>query len=797
MTDEVPGAIDPRLGRYVEQCQILVGELETLIGDLEAHERRSGSVVYAVDFAEIFAFIFPRTASDFLMHFDDETRDQARVAQSYVLDKLFATPEDDKDGLFAQHLLILDPHLRELDRFLGQINISEITSLADWAESAGEQLGAIVHDPKLKELVRAIETPTTHPANEQHSNAEHDGDAEGDGDVLTPSEQEAFAYFEGKAPELVLLLDGTTLSAHRRIEQVIGSRRLATVRDVGLSSLDVDVEVARSWEAQLRQKRGDRYVGPSVRDGIAMALVDAVNRAWEAEERIVVLVTRSPYMHDILKAGATPPTSSDSQPRSIRGGVLRHPRFLRALLRTEGYPPVERLDRLRSFLTDVRLFIDSVQEIAGDLEHAEQPLERDNSNEPAYLEVYRRIREGISMSTGLSTWKATSRLLSGSDIRAAKETREILTRLIALSSGRTRLETHIDARIRTLGDDIDRCLRFIGPLLSNVESGNRYFEAFEATSTSVNFRSDRQDVPYRVEFTSPAFRERFDRLRRERDVEPSEILGLIRDIAGPQPDYELVLFCACVLAAWHRWELALRYCNRALEIHREGEDPSNHEALFLKTICLRRQPDGLRTADEFRSAIELIDEATRRQQLDRGPDAPDDPRFLKEKATLIFLWNEQRRDNRQGQDDGDDLPVENDAVDLSLRALQLVDDDDFVLEAQIYNNLCFHFVNQEGRRARRQARHFLSQLRDAQNNISPRESDWSPNVVDTVVWAEFRLFDKTESISLDEYGRWLSRLYAARDRLARRDSARRKMVEHIEAITHARNRAMPPGCPRP
>ncbi len=207
-------------------------------------------------------------------------------------------------------------------------------------------------------------------------------------------------------------------------------------------------------------------------------------------------------------------------------------------------------------------------------------------------------------------------------------------------------------------------------------------------------------------------------------------------------DYELALSLAYLLGAWDRWELALKYCDIALSKNRLETHPTPpREGYFFKAVCLRMLFAA--TGLHYDEALALLDAAAAlKEQLHLPPDA----RYVKEKATLLFYWDDAIQRTSRGRERSD-WRAES-AIELSHQALEL-SGEDLQLRAQVHNNLCFYYANWDPTRYQAEIRDNLKALEREMAN-SPVEQ-WPINFVDTALLARCRLYDE----SLDVH-RWVN-----------------------------------------
>src|SRR5947209_8336104 len=100
------GALD----NYIRDCTALKRDLDNARADIEFVSRQQGSLRYAIDFSEIFAYALPEDTADELMLFSEDYVSPAKSLQRLALRRLFyGTPES---------LILLKPYTTEFASFL-------------------------------------------------------------------------------------------------------------------------------------------------------------------------------------------------------------------------------------------------------------------------------------------------------------------------------------------------------------------------------------------------------------------------------------------------------------------------------------------------------------------------------------------------------------------------------------------------------------------------------------------------------------------------------------------------------
>jgi hypothetical protein len=234
-----------------------------------------------------------------------------------------------------------------------------------------------------------------------------------------------------------------------------------------------------------------------------------------------------------------------------------------------------------------------------------------------------------------------------------------------------------------------------------------------------------QTMPYRVQFRSPALRRRWEGFTTAPRISYDVVLELVHEAFRSNDDYEALLAMAFVSGAWNKWDQADTYTSLALNVGSRSKMPLS-EALHFACISIRTLGDVLRYPD----ARDKINSAIRET-------SSEEPRFITEKAALIFTWHLLRKP-------GDPTPPTiAEAVKLSKRVAATSEDP--LLLLRVNNNLCIHYLNRYyfNRRSRgnlQKAEVAYRNLQGIHGRLGIHSDDiraWPARLADTMLLARF------------------------------------------------------------
>ena len=653
---------------YVSDCARLRNDLQKLIKD----KNLPNPVHYAVDFSEIHGYVLPGSARQFRLFSDDDEVSAAQLSVAAL--HLIFFHSDEK-------LVLLPPYALELQTFASKLHSHATVDLADAAATVDVILPSILDDDRFDLLERI---------SRGYSATNHEN-------------EEVAKFFEDKAGALLRVVEGTHIVPLRRLNALLRAKRI-----VGLSSLrnqiiEPDQETFDCWFDRLTHLRKDKPAATNRLDALAMASIAAFNTT-SVDGAQIVLLTRSEHMHSV----ASELNQED---------LVRHPRVFVAFRRGDD---VGREAQRRS-LSTLRDSLDAFLEAHN--------AARDNDLVPL-AESSVKLRERIDQVK--RQWRSYARLAAATLHGYMRPTGGTLSsrRLAAVLrvvNNDTEIRELLLERIRNLAAEIESSHQLLGLALQDQANADRIVGSeVVATSRVANVNlSATFSMPYSLEFYSERLQPWSRLFAEKRTLVWADLLTFFSEQVQTRGDYELLLAMAYLFAVLNRWEVAEKYCALSLDYATKKDFP--HEGKFLLAICQRKLTPRLR---RLLGAYELLHQAGQLKRDRLGSTSYEDPRFLKEEATLIFLWNEKANEAPDAID-FTPPPAVKDALELSRKVLKNPEADNN-LRCQVHNNLCYYLTEtgilDEAERYHHELKEFF------------RSEPAPPLVRDTIAWFEWKRY---------------------------------------------------------
>jgi hypothetical protein len=775
------------LRRYIVDCQRLERDLHGLIEDLRFQlDHPDASIRYAVDYAEIHAYVFgreiaredtsprsrrSRTAAADMNFFADDPEATAQLVEHEALARLFARPD-------SAPLLLLEPYqvecLTAIDRYRER-RAKEV------AERTGNVLSRLMALQGRTEYSR-IRSLGARVSRGESNLSDRDLDF-------------ALHFFEEKAGDILWLLNEDPSEIEIRAKHVFNSDRLQLVDQVHGSELVADEDTAQRWLTALRASRRDSTSSAnSYLDAVAVGLLKSANVALASNTERWRLISRSEHMHRIFDE------SQRSEWQAAGGWPLRHPRCLAVIGLPQGSPrreTLQELQRVAESLAAVSEAAEHCRSPAGD------PHDRLGQEVLERVEMIKREwRHRLSLSSSLSEAdRRHSEPTAASRPRSAHDVRQTILAALNLVWNSDQLSEKIRERIRDLTHSVVWGQDSLGLRMVASVGGNSAFIEGNLSVTDIEdvsrfgrksvARADLDRVPYALQFYTD-FAKRLVAEGQEGKVGWVEILRALDEAAlnkmtDVQVQYEALLAIAYMLAILAAWDLAEVYCKLACGEAAGARETKAHEALFLWAVCLRLNQPKV-SPQRLREARRLLAEAAAAEPRSSAGRDFIDPRYLKEEAALVFTWHEKVRAGMPDWLASTDQPPASIGIDLSRRALAITQEQQVYqdLRIQLLNNLCYHYVGEyyyggpPAEESRAQAEEYLAQFQNEQSALVKREELWSADYLDTVAWGHWVL--RGQELTQDERQACMRRLELAMSRLSDGDPRRKLMKEHYDIV---------------
>lgn len=719
------------LHKYIDNYKNFADELKNFINDFK-YKNQGGQLRYAIDFSEMFAYILPaKSYKDFFLINQDRTG-PLEIASYQALHQLLL-----KHLFFETEgkIILLPPYILELQTFIKDLQNNALDNLTEIALRTFDQAETVIKDaPYFNEILSII------------------GRVEGNADSpLSFSEEQKIIEFIQKYGHILTLVEeiANQSSPLLQLRKLIQEGNFETLdmfaRDY-LDNLSIEqTEAYERWNTYLSNARGDERSTSSKLDATAIDLIGQINGYFQERGKNIRLLffTRSWHMHNFYadefkngiweKLGAYP--------------LLRHPRVnsvLSILAKSQSIDPVQLAE---DELDAIEIFLSSIPETSTVIEH----IPNDLINQIYLID---------------NNWKKAQALVLTS--------KEVLINVIGNH------ENLNDARkiLNLLGtEDIQKLVvETLDNLLKEIEYSYDLL-AFnlqlpsDTTAKSV-IRATAQAIPCYLRFSSDDAQKLVELFGPGKEYEIRNVIEAFKTGFGKESSYELVLAMAYILGVLNKWEKALRFCQRAIDLGKKSDLQLN-EGFFFKSICIRKL--GL-TIKTFLQAQELLNQA--RETI------PNDPRYLNEMGSQILRMNMKYHGNPKIK-----VPKpETGLYFLHLAEKNLDLPSDKALYAQILNNRFYFLINEQPLKNIEGLKEEFKKLTLIQIELEPKEERWPSFIQDTLAWGEWLLF--SDEVQQDENRRngIIRLLELAKDSSEISREERLLRIDHLNQVRESNNR---------
>ena len=712
--------------RYVADADSLRRDLGLLIRDIEDQQENNWTIRYAVDFAELYAYVMPEMRERFRIFYDDDDQLDG-IVQDNALKRI----------LFSENQAILvAPYFLEFDAFIDQVPSLALS-------------GAAISAPALvAEAKRLSERPDFEAAKAAVSRLARD---QKDIDLETVSE-----FITAHPGFLAQLKSFDPASPQERLSRLLTSDRFAELDALVGEAVMPQADVFEHWFVTMQKRRQEKTLASNRLDALAVALLTAANERLAARRIKLRLVTRSRTMNDVMLA-----QMSESGWRG--DSLIRHPRCFAVFRNFE----LESMQLLKQLLGSVDAFLEACRQrqTASQVRGAVRLEDTDS----LVLRKLRRLKE---------EWRTALELVSITlppepsrfKIQRVRDLLNVITSVSRVGALRVLLEH----QIADLSEHVTKGHQFLGVLaLGQVQQTRRIFEE----DIAPHFESNRmvlsatREMPYKVQFYSEELRH-WPAIGQKRHEWAEMLTFFERALASEAGDYEVLLTFAYFFCITANWSVAERYCN--LSLGEKGADHP-HEGLFLLAYVLRRQKAD---PERYQRALELLEAAIEQKKKRRNDPDLEDPRYFKEKAVVVQLWWRAHRDAV-----GDEFPPppisEADALTLYERVLAHPEADDD-LKAQVYNNLAMQLLMRGGQVPRKEVSDYLDRLEQLKPQDERRR--WSALIDDTLIWGRWKTCAEPTRDYVETSMKELMRIQRSKGITS---DERKRIREHLEEMNRS------------
>lgn len=768
-----------KIERYIHDCENLKYNLEQIISDIEYIEEGK-KIRYAVDFSEIYSYLFPNEKPKEFLLFKDEDKNDREIGilyQSYFLKEMFYNLPDP--------LILLDSYAIELRNLLRRLHQGDLEQEIEYVRKIYQEKEKILNHEDIDNILQLADKYKHQPQ------------------LLRPQEYKRIIKFiEENADNLLRFIayQDQDFQLVQLIKELFVQKRFEELKNVvKISSfIEDNKDTYNYWYIKLKELRGvESTTDNSDRDASGVAEIEQANQELEKQKEKfkIVLITRSKLMHKISDELVSNKLRSES--------LLRHPIIFRFLFTINGISEDRQiqLEWLNNRLDKIKVFLDYAQDARELNKQLEKATKQDihSDQEDKYLKDTEALLKKLK-----EEWKIENSLvltLSSKESFFSSNYKEIDEKKIKLFFNFLRdddeLTEHIFDRLENLNNRWQRYQEELGFDLSweNLDSRDqKLLRRLPNLSLSKSYilRTSLESTPFSLKFSTDEARDFLN------SFNPSEEYNLINifqhytqyfSVDKDTCEYEKLLGMALILGKFNLWKLAEKRCNKALKKAKDNGNIFSHEGYYFLSICMRKRNPLLRERfNRILSAIENLRKATKIKQEANyfKPGQQEDPRYLKEEAIQILQLNlsdkelikdyqkEFKKLKKEGNNiSPDDLTPER-GVKLLEQAKKLCSEEDILLKIQILNNILFYKIKTSLLTNKDEIKREYQQLENLQKSIEEDESKWIPAILDTLGWCSWQLYGNKEE-SLRRLGLALDSGQVAPEELSR-------VEEHIKTI---------------
>jgi hypothetical protein len=691
--------------QYIAHCRLLLREIEHRLDDL-AFMQQGGTIRYAVDFSELYAYALPDKTGKEIELFVDESEGRADTIQRQALRRLFEE--------YSEPLILLNPYAIELQSFFINERRRLTVNISDYAA-------------RLKHIEEALAQPEYQAIGRINAELKVQPTRE-----LTVEESDLIARFlEHSAPDLVEILNQRVTRPVEAIQRLLAASRFADLETLVSVKLGFDSATTEDWYQKLADilKAKNAPIGPNTDlDALALALVEGANRLLDSHKTRLLLVTRSMAMHDLL-----PPPQIERAVAAPLPDIphLRHPRIFSDLFAIDGRSGAELEPKLTDCAKALRILLKAAE--GEDIDHLDA-TGRDRLT-PLVDDLKQRWQQAEESAMALHIRLPNAQPTAQRP--APEQTRQILALLHDHGALKDLLATRLQERIT----DLEHIHELLGLcLLSVTPAQQERIVAMLQIDDEMKYGqlTTRQSLPYTLRFYSDPARRLLKIIgaAQHKGGSWSNVIDFLKTGFPRGSNFERVLAMAAILAALGRWNLAETYAERALQIA-DVEGVPAPEGYFFLAICKRKWHISFK---RYHEAIMRLDQAI------NVAFTPRPPRYLKEQGTQMLMLALKFPK----------VPTRHTAAD----GLALLDEvertsDDPLLKLDCINNRLFYFVEANQLDQRDQRITDYENLLQLQRRLDPNQEHWPAFVLHTLVLARWKLYGIHADRERQEMLTWL------------------------------------------
>lgn len=718
---------------------------------IQAEESQEHEVAYAVDFSEIYAYLFPnKTAKEFCL-FDDDDLSIISVFQDQALKRLFLNKHK------KHKLVLLDSYAQEWKSFLENIARQEIGDILNDVHAAFKELENIQKDGEFNRLLQKFEK----------GQSLRDDEKEWLADFINTNAPNVLAVCSQRNSQIINRMQELDAKNFNSLKEFLSSETIESTELVDfLESLDSNPRVNHYYEKILSDRHRHDYdnSASSHLDAIAIATVEQTNEFLRGKNIKLLLVTRSEAMHRVVEEEQQI-TKHEVMRQSFREekqgySFLRHPRTFCDFFQKEIIKEEQRIEKHKEYLGTVNVFIEAC-ELSKD-KGTMQELEQDEDFQRKFLNVRRLWKSWTRIDASLTA--AEEAKASESPKSLCRPNNEIAYKILRFCGNNgTGFREFLLDRVSSLAGMWKAEHQKLGVSLQGF-AAEKFPEKDELVAESRPIKGSEKYKLLNSFYSLNFYSKEANQFLRKVDSSKQPNLNLLEVLDSvdlgkelePQANYERLLALAFILGAiLGDWGLAKRYCKLAVDVFNNESEVLQFEANYFLSVCMRKER---LSCKEREDAIKHLKKAIEQRKKQKNEESP---RYLQEYSLQILLWHDCKCDKSNkgipSRQEGLDLLAKSERILTEKKEQQeQLSEEDNRLKIQICNNRLYYYVDPKNKaRTIEQRRAILDEFKKLRFLLKDSKEIWlqrSPIILHTLVLASWYL-DGHQGVDNDEFVR--------------------------------------------
>ena len=637
--------------KFIQECKKLHDEINNLISDSNEIEKNGTHYYYAIDSSEIFGYLFPQTAVENFYFFYNPLRVKDNVAlQKLVMHNI----------LFGLNngLILIPPYAIELKTINRNLKTGMYSNLINDVMSIFNEIDNILSYSEIEDYKELFQKFINN------------------GKELSSIEIDKLETFlNKKAPVFLSRLSFNKTSITQTIDILRTSKRLIAISDIfpEVSDYDYDHTYQEFFLDKLRKKRKRTSYLTDLTDSEAISLIININKNIITKASKLKLISRSEATRKILD------DRKEKIFNNIDLDIIRIPILMGIVCRDNGQITKENIKILNNLREKISVFLKTIN---GYKDFFNEELEDKFSDLAEDV-----IDEWNNIVYLLTTQTTSSENILETDHNKIHEDYRIIAEAIL---SQDKFYNAINQLIHESIQKIETTFESLGFLIQSLNYDqsksirNDFTEEYISDQNKLILKTNISSMPYTLQFYSPNSMRFSELLLDNINYSWSDVIEFLNTGFSQESNYEKLLGMAYLLGRIDKWKIAESYARRSIK--EQTRTPPPFEGYFFLAYCMRRYNS---TYERLIQGIDYIEKAIKLKMICEGEDYKGDPRYLKEKATLILStyqdYKKIIKDNFYSPDDA--IRLLEDAFDIC--------EDDIFLRIQILNNHIYYKVHEE------------------------------------------------------------------------------------------------------